>query len=404
MRINPTKCVAEIISVLSYISDVEGTRKLYHSWKVAILAKNISERQINDEKRRDLFYAALLHDIGGISLPFHIIHYLLRQEKVYRNIVISHPIVGAGLTAQIPQMNAASKYILDHHEWIDGTGYPRAKTKEFIPLEAQILRIADAIDILLQSKKYSKLALLIKRLKKNAGREFDVKLLDKAIAVLKQNRLFDRITDEKNIVGLFKHAFAETGFIHIPRRSDAIGKTLETAAEVIDMKHPYTAGHSLRVGHYSMQVAKAMKLSHDDITKIKWAGLLHDIGKVNLERKILDKPDSLSKAEYHRVQEHANLTNEIMNLITELKFLAPIASSHHEYFDGSGYPYGLKGEFIPLGSRVISICDAFDAMISNRPYRKNLSPKTACSQIKKRSGRQFDPAIVKIAIPILKNL
>ncbi|MCX5711526.1 MAG: HD domain-containing protein, partial [Candidatus Omnitrophica bacterium] len=380
MKTNPTKCVAEIISVLSYISDVEGTHKLYHCWKVAILAKNISGTQLDKVELQNMFYAGLLHDIGGISLPFHIIHYLLRQEKVYRNIVLSHPIVGASLTAQIPQMSQPSKYILDHHEQIDGKGYPRSKTRELIPLPAQILRIADAIDILLQSRQYSKLPHLITRLKINSGKEFDAGLLNKAITALKQNRLFDRINDEDNIVGLFKHTLSETGLIHISRKQDAIGKTLETAAEIIDMKHPYTAGHSLRVSRYSMKVALGLKLSHDEITRIKWAGLIHDIGKVNLERRILDKPDSLSEKEYHRVQEHANLTNEIMNLITELKFLAPIASSHHEFFDGSGYPYGLKKDHIPLASRVISICDSFDAMISNRPYRKNFTPKVACAE------------------------
>jgi putative nucleotidyltransferase with HDIG domain len=404
MKTNPTKCVAEIISILSYISDVEGDHRLYHSWKVAILSSNIAGNRLNSRERKNLFYAALLHDIGGISLPFHIIHYLLRQGKVYRNIVLSHPIVGAGLTTQIPQMGTASRYILDHHEWINGTGYPRAKIKDFIPLAAQILRISDTIDILLQSGQYSKLPSLTRRLKETTGKEFDKRLFNAAIAALKKNRLFDRIKNEENIFGLFKHELSKTGLIHISHKHDAIGKTLETAAEIIDMKHPFTAGHSLRVSHYAMKVALAMKLNHDEITIIKWAGLIHDIGKVNLERKILDKPESLTVSEYHRVQEHTNLTNEIMNLISELKYLAPIASSHHEFFDGSGYPHGLKGDYIPLGSRVISICDSFDAMISNRPYRKNLTPKQACAEIKKRAGAQFDPEIVKIAIPILKKL
>ncbi len=170
------------------------------------------------------------------------------------------------------------------------------------------------------------------------------------------------------------------------------------------MRHPYAAGHSLRVSRYALAIALAMNLGHDEITHIRWAGLIHDIGKINISRYIMNKPAKLNRKEFTEVKKHASLTLKIMQMMPSLKEIALIASSHHEYFDGSGYPQGLKGNQVPLAARILVICDAFDAMTSNRPYRTPLSPAAACHQLSRLAGKQFDPEITKIAIPLFKNL
>jgi putative nucleotidyltransferase with HDIG domain len=238
----------------------------------------------------------------------------------------------------------------------------------------------------------------------NINKEFSGYLFERAFGALKENRFFSQMCQRRNIPSLFKEIKEKVGAINMPSKIDAIGTTLEVFAQIIDMKHPYASGHSLRVSRYAMACALAMNLEHDEITRIKWAGLIHDIGKLSVTRRILDKPTELTRKEFNEVKKHAQTTHKMMEMISTLKEITPIASAHHEYFDGSGYPLGLKGSEIPLGARILTICDAFDAMTSNRPYRNPLTPEVACWEIEKRSATQFDPEIVKYAIPLFRNL
>ncbi len=401
---DPTKTVNELLNIITYITDIEEDKKIYHSWRVAILSAKIAGHKSNPKKLKDIFYAGMLHDIGGVGFPYHIIHYLQRNDRTSRNILLSHPIVGAQLVSGIPQMSDAAKLILDHHEWINGQGYPRAKSGKSIPLGAQIIRMADAIDIILQGQKRYTLKKLQKKMSQNAGKEYSGALFDSSFDLLGRKGFFDRICLRSNVPKIFADMQKEIGFIHIPSKIDAIGTALEVVSQVIDMKHPFSSGHSLRVSRYAIAIALAMNLNHDDITRIKWAGLIHDIGKLHVSRKILSKRSSLTSSEYKKIKEHANFTQEITYMIPSLRDIVPTAASHHEYFNGSGYPRGLKDGQIPLGARILCVCDAFDAMTSNRPYRNPLTPEAACREISGLSGKQFDPDIVKIALPLLKNL
>ena len=404
MKINPTKTVNELITVLPYIIDIDEKKKIYHSWRVAVISALCAKNSVSAQQLKYIFYAALLHDIGGIGFPIHIIHYLKRTDKTSRNVLLSHPIIGAQLVSNMPQMNPIAKLILDHHEWINGMGYPRAKLGKNISYGAQVIRIADSIDILIQLGRIKDLKGLKNKMSANIGREYTQAIFSRAFTVLRKKRLFTKICSARNMETIFKQVHEDVGLINIPLKIDAVGKTLEVVAQIIDMKHPFTSGHSLRVSRYAMAIALSMGLPHDEITQIRWAGLIHDIGKLTVSRKILDKPIGLSHHEYKEIQKHAVQTYKIMNLITTLYEITPIAAAHHERYDGTGYPFGLKEEQIPLGARILAICDAFDAMTSNRPYRRPLTFEEACIEIKKMAGKQFDPATVEIALPLLRNL
>lgn len=404
LKINPSKTALEIFSALTYTIDIQGTRKLYHAWKVAILSAQLAKNLKNPKKIKEIFYAGLLHDIGGVGFPFHIIHYLKRNDKISRDTLLSHPIIGAQLISSIPQMGYVAKLILDHHEWINGQGYPRAKTLKYIPWGSQIIRIADAIDIVIQTKRIKNLNELRNRLSVTVNKEYTKDLFETAIKIINKNGLFKRIISSRNIPFLFDEIKENVGLIRIPQKIDAIGTILEVTAQIIDMRHPYSAGHSLRVSRYAMACALAMNLEHDMVTLIKWAGLIHDIGKIVISRNILEKPSGLTSKEYNEVKRHASLTKDILEMIISLREIIPIAINHHEHYDGSGYPQGLKGNHIPIGARILAICDAFDAMTSNRPYRKPLSPVEACKELERLSGKQFDPGIVRKTLHIFKNL
>ncbi len=404
MKMNPSKSVNELISVISFVTDIEENRKLYHCWRVATISSLIAQDIVTIKKLKEIFYAASLFDIGGVGFPHHILYYLKRNDKASQNILLSHPIIGAQLVSNIPKLTPVAKLILDHHEWINGQGYPRAKTKKNIPLGSQIIRLADSIDIALQTRHFHKLSDLKTYLSGNVNKEFSKILFNHCMQVLGNKNTFNRLADSHAIPEIFNETREKVGLINVPRRIDAVGNALEIIAQIIDMKHPYTSGHSLRVSRYAMSIALAMNMDHEQITKIKWAGLIHDLGKVTLPRRILDKAEKLTPEEYIKVKQHAGLTREILHMAPSLKEIIPIAADHHEHFDGLGYPEGLKGEDIPLGARILKVCDAFDAMTSNRPYRKPLSPQEACKELEKYSGKQFDPKIVKQAIPLFRNL
>ncbi|MCM8780699.1 MAG: HD domain-containing protein [Candidatus Omnitrophica bacterium] len=404
LKLNPSKIALEVFSALTYAVDAQRSKNLYHAWKVAILSTHFAKSIKNPRKIKEVFYAALLHDVGGVGFPFHIVHYLKRNDKVSRDTLLSHPIIGAQLISNIPQMGSVAKLILDHHEWINGQGYPRAKTAKYIPWGSQVIRLADTIDTALQTEKIDNLNTLKNKLSLNVNKEYSKDLFEVAFKILNKDGLFKKIISYQSIPYLFNETKENVGLIYIPQKIDAVGTVLEVTAQIIDMRHPYSAGHSLRVSRYAMACALAMRLEHDEVTKIKWAGLIHDIGKIIISRKVLEKPSVLTAKEYTEVKRHSSLTQEILKMVTTLKEIAPIAASHHEYYDGSGYPQGLKGDLIPLGARILAICDAFDAMTSNRPYRKPLSHLEACKELEKLSGKQFDPEIVKQTLPIFKNL
>lgn len=384
--------------------DVEGNKKLYHAWRVTILASKFSHRLLSRNKRKELFYAGLLHDVGGIGLIRHIIHFLKQESKINQSVLLSHPIVGAQLVSIIPKMSPLAKLIIDHHEWFNGLGYPRGKVNKYIPLGAQLIRIADSLDIALRDYHYHNLNAIKKKLNGAANKESSKSLSKLAINTLRNRKFFYSLLNHNNITGIFYAIKKDIEPISMPKRMDAIGRALEVIAQIIDMKHPFTAGHSLRVSRYAMAIALAMKLKHDEVTFIKWAGLIHDIGKLTVPRKILDKPGKLTRKEFIQIKKHPQITLKILNMIPTLKEIAPIASGHHEYFNGSGYPFGLKAKASILGARILTVCDAFDAMTSNRPYRKPLTHLAACQEMQKHSGIQFDPEIVKFALPIFKNL
>jgi len=157
MKINPSKTVNELVSALSYVADIERGKNIYHAWRVAILSTRFAKNRVGSQALKYIFYASLLHDIGGIGFPYHIIHYLKRNDKMSRHVLLSHPIIGAQLVSNIPEMSEVAKLILDHHEWVNGRGYPRQKTKNNIPFGSQVIRLADSLDIALQTGRYHNL-------------------------------------------------------------------------------------------------------------------------------------------------------------------------------------------------------------------------------------------------------
>ena len=184
---------------------------------------------------------------------------------------------------------------------------------------------------------------------------------------------------------------------------DLFSGTVTAIVEALDAKDSYTLGRSRRVTFYSVKMARALHLNETNVGKIELAGLLHDIGMIGISDDILMKVEKLSTEEYDSIKQHVSFSVKILDDIKQLKDVVEIIKYHHEHFDGNGYPYGKKGEEIPIGSRILAVADAFDSMVTPKTYRNQVTPREALRQIKELTGKQFDPTVVDIFEQILPS-
>jgi putative nucleotidyltransferase with HDIG domain len=178
---------------------------------------------------------------------------------------------------------------------------------------------------------------------------------------------------------------------------------IETLAAVIDARDVFTYGHSTQVTNYALAIAKEMGLPEEEREMIRKAGLLHDIGKVGISERILAKKGTITQDERHILEQHPVLGEEILGRVKDMKELAEIVGSHHERYDGNGYPYGRKGEEIPLAGRILGVADALDAMLSDRPYRPAMNLLQALVEIRGNAGTQFDPNVVEALLRVAEK-
>lgn len=161
----------------------------------------------------------------------------------------------------------------------------------------------------------------------------------------------------------------------------------------LEAKDAYTSGHSQRVSELSAAIARKLHLPQEHIDKLKLAGLLHDIGKIGVQESVLNKPGHLTEAEFELVKLHPEIGEHILSPIVDSTEILEAVRNHHEHYNGRGYPDGLQKDEIPLGARILAISDAYEAMTSERPYRKSMSAGAALYEIERNKGNQFDPEI-----------
>ena len=171
--------------------------------------------------------------------------------------------------------------------------------------------------------------------------------------------------------------------------------TLIMLANAIEVRDPYTRGHVERVMNYAQTIAEYLGWSSTEINNLRFGSILHDIGKIHISEEILCKPGALTDEEWIEMKKHPGVGAELIKDIHYLASATPVILYHHERWNGSGYPYGLKGEKIPVIARIVAIADSFDAMTTQRPYRKALSPEQAFNEIVSGSDMQYDPLIVE---------
>jgi putative nucleotidyltransferase with HDIG domain len=184
------------------------------------------------------------------------------------------------------------------------------------------------------------------------------------------------------------------------KQRDLFLDTITVLAQAVELKDEYTGGHTYRVTTYSTLLAEKLEMSPADMDLIRIGTPLHDIGKIGIDDAILRKPDKLTPEEFEAMKLHTVKGAEIVATVPDLRPIIPIVRSHHERWDGRGYPYGLAGEALPLIGRIMIVADATSAMHMDRPYRRGLSPMQIISELRRGGGSQFDPALVEPFIKV----
>jgi putative nucleotidyltransferase with HDIG domain len=187
------------------------------------------------------------------------------------------------------------------------------------------------------------------------------------------------------------------------RLREALVEFIQSLASALDARDPYTAGHSRRVSRYACAVARSMGVSPKELEEIRVGALLHDIGKIGVADAILQKPGRLTDEENRMIQEHPTIGRKILEGVHGFHPYLPVVELHHENWDGTGYPHGLRRDATPLTARIVKIADAYDAMTSDRPYRRGMAHEKALAAIANCSGTQMDPAVVDAFLSLSQN-
>jgi len=382
----------DIIKALALVIDLAEGYDAQHGYNIALSAVQLGKYiGMDAPELRELFYAGLLHDVGEVGFPKE------NQdcdffEWQFHPFIRPHPIVGAAIVAQLPTLKSSSDLIRWHHEAWDGSGYPDGLKGDNIPVGAQIIGLCDIFDV--AASIYHDRNEMKRRLAPVLKGRFSPDILAAFSRLLSETELWGAKnfnTEDWNLLGIDAVDLAMLMNVEV----DYFDLTLKVFSHVIDTKHKYTQGHSLRVGVLAKAIAKAMSYSEEVADRCERAGFLHDAGKVGIPRCILDKPGPLSDLEYSRIKAHPGMSAALLKSVKCLEDHAPMVRHHHERFDGNGYPDRLKGESIPIGSRILAVADTYDAMTSDRSYRKGLPDKVAREEIIKYSGKMYDPEVVE---------
>lgn len=407
--------MSDLISALSYALDLTEGQPMGHATKCCLLSMRLADiLQLPVQQKSDLYYATLLKDAGCSSnaarmyeilggderkakqevkstdlsrLSFEGLEYLLRNvmpgrsrlERVFaiatvaasrdtqtRELVNLRCDRGAQIAKKIgfSESITAAIYSLDEH-W-NGKGYPAGCKTQDIPLFSRIMNLCQTLEVFFTLNGVSD---AFQVLRDRSGSWFDPELVRAAGDLEKDEQLWKMIEEDR-----MREKVIELEPLSLSLYADdaKLDSVCEAFASVIDVKSPYTHSHSRGVTSVAVAICQRLGLSEDQVTLVRRAALLHDIGKLGVPNNILDKAGKLTAVEWETVRLHPYYTQRILERIRGFHHLAFVASSHHERLDGSGYFRNLRGTQIPTPARAIAVADVYDALSSKRPYRSAL--------------------------------
>jgi len=387
--------ISRFVDAVSTLSSLVERASVEHGREVARLAVAIGkEAGIPEDRLRDLAYAALLHDVGEVTIPDRIIDKTGRLTEDERDAVKAHPLVGYRVVSDISGLERAAAYIRWHHERIDGAGYPDRLEAESIPLEVSILQAADVFVTLRSPRPYRE------ALSKDQALTVIQGLAGRALP----SKVVQLLIRSRNSSGVSQKELDRV--LVIPPEADhelapAQGKTgLYVMAMILGQlaseRHPHLKSHLLITLSLCRGFGKAISLPESSRFKLELASILHETGMVIVPSRIVRSRARLTAQDWKILKQHPYASAEVARALLKDDETEEIILSHHEHYDGTGYPRGLKGNEIPYLARILSLCSAFAALINPRSYRRALTARQALKALSQLMGTQFDPSFFKV--------
>ncbi len=399
-----------ILAALSYALDLTEGQPLGHAQRCCVAGMNIGlEMGLPEAELEDLYYALLMKDAGCSTNASKMYHLLgsddiaakrdvkatdwtrlnweslqyalshLRRGETFlgrvralvemganrvrnaRDLVQVRCERGAGIARRIGLSEATAEAIYSLDELWNGSGHPQGRRREEIPRLSRILSLTQSLDVFYATRGAYAAEEMVRR---RRGRWFDPDVVSAFESLVARGTFWDQVD----------RAREKVVELEPPRTArivteEQIENVCLAFADVIDAKSPFTYRHSMGVAGTAVAMAQTMGMDERDITLIRRAALLHDIGKLSVSNIILEKPGSLDAGEWEIVKRHAYYSYEILHRVPQFELLSEIAASHHEKLDGSGYFRGYQAEQLPLAARILAVADIYDALAAKRPYR-----------------------------------
>jgi HD-GYP domain-containing protein (c-di-GMP phosphodiesterase class II) len=417
--------ISEILSGLSHALDITEGHPRGHAARACLIGMRLAHAvDLTPKQQADLFYALLLKDAGCSSNAARVhqlfggneidtkravwlrdwrrvdeqaryaLQYVGRGESIYRKLLLLGRLAmggrrvnqevfqircdrGAAIATGLGLSDDTASAIRSMDEHWDGGGHPAGLAREQIPILGRIVGLAQVMEIFVHE---NSVAAALDVARRRSGRWFDPALVEAFRSVAADTRFWAdlRTRDERALVSA-----AEPVQSAIVADEDRLDRIAEAFAWVIDAKSPYTADHSRRVAYFAVEIARRLALGPDELTRVRRAALLHDIGKLGVSNSILDKPARLTAEEWAIVRLHPKHTFEILSRVPVFREFAFDSSAHHEKLDGTGYYRGLSGADMSLTARVLAVADIADALLADRPYRKGMPTEEVDAILKK---------------------
>ena len=423
--------LAEIVGAFSYALDITEGQPAGHAVRCCWIGSHIGKAMaLSPQDRDDLYYALLLKDLGcssnaaricelyqaddrafkqgyktvgtGLAATIHFIasrtartaplhrraaaigHIFKHGDDIAQELIVSRCTRGADIARSLGFDDAVVDGIYHLDEHFDGSGRPGHLRGLAIPLASRIALLAQVVDVF---HSHAGRVAAMDEIARRSGSWFDPALVTAFSKVAADPAFWSGLTSpflDSRLLALAPHEHRRTV------DDDYLDAIAAAFGAVIDAKSPFTAGHSIRVAHFAQSIGAEMGVLPARRRWLHRAALLHDVGKLGVSNSILDKPGKLDEREWAEMRDHAVHTQAILGRIGVLADLAPIAAAHHEKLDGTGYPLGLKDEQIRRETRIITVCDFFDALTSDRPYRAAMSRADAMAIIASEVGTAID--------------
>ncbi|KJS86869.1 MAG: hypothetical protein JM58_06165 [Peptococcaceae bacterium BICA1-8] len=378
--------IFDLVISLTNTLDLISPVLVNHHKQVSYIAYEISvEMGLSFDEQRDIMLAGALHDIGGITLQERI--NALDFEAVNPHL---HAETGYSLFKTFEPFSKIADIIHYHHNWWE-------ETEDYVPLGSHIVHVADRVAVCIDKEKniLSQVDDIVDKIEKQSGRMFMPNAVQ-AFKDLAGKEFFWLNATSQYLVPVLRE---KINLEYLKISMEGLSGLAKIFSQVIDFRSPFTANHSSGVAATSEALARLLCFSTREQLMIKIAGLLHDVGKLAIPQEVLEKPGKLTKEEFCIVRAHTYYTYRTLAPITGLDTINRWGSFHHERLDGTGYPFHLKGEDLPLGSRVLAVADVFTAITEERPYRRGMAKDKALAVLKNMAEKNaIDKRIVDLLI------